>query len=120
MFNRLIQWVEKVCAAMVHVFLGPRGQLLALMLAGPVACIFAVWLIHIVAGVWWPLALRPQQLQILGYALFGMLGLIYVVIIALSAGLIKGVRLHGLGFDADVSLGDDNNNTEVKDVSDGK
>lgn len=82
---------------------GPRLQLFALIAGVPVLTMVAAWVISIISKGW-PASQAELQLTILANALYGLLALIAVGILAIAAGLIHGVRLSGFGASVDVDL----------------
>lgn len=89
-------------ADLLSVLTGPRLQMLALLVAGPVLTGMSCWLIWLVRYGWAP-ERAPQQLSILGWALGGAMALLGLVVAAMTAGLIKGFKLQGpAGISAEV------------------
>lgn len=89
-------------ADLLSVLTGPRLQMLALLVAGPVLTALSCWLIWLVRYGWAP-DRAPQQLSILGGALAGAMVLLGLVVAAMTAGLIKGFKLQGpAGISAEV------------------
>lgn len=99
--------MSQLIAAILAYLTGPRVQMIALAVAGPVLTAMVCWLIWLVRNGW-PSSLASQQLTILGWALAGAMALLGIVVIAMTAGLIKGVKLSGpVGLSAEINTDDD-------------
>ena len=87
-------------------------QLSVLALAGPVLTIIIEQVVLLVANGHWAVAQQPEQLEILKVALLTSQGLLAIVLVAMTAGLIKGVKftLPG-GTSAEIDLDDDDSNS---------
>ncbi len=80
-------WRAAIQAAPVRVW--------AIILGAPPLTLFASWLTRIVWKGPWPIAAAPQQLQILGWALWGVLGLLAVIVVALAAVKVRATGVGG-------------------------
>lgn len=86
---------------------GPRLQLWTLILGSPVVTYLILRWVKDAQSPLWPVDLRNQQLGILGNAIYLGFGLLYVFILAITAGLIKGLKLTAPGgFSAEVDTAD--------------
>lgn len=76
-------------------------RLWAIILGAPPLTVFAVWLTYRVTDTGWPETLRELQLTILGNALYITLGLIAIIVVALSLVTVRATLPGG----ASLSIG---------------
>ena len=69
-------------------------RLWAIIAGAPFLTALCVWLVEIVRRGW-PLDRAEQQLSILGYALFGTLGLLAIIVIALATVRVRATTPAG-------------------------
>jgi hypothetical protein len=84
--------VLKILAAIVHA--GPP-RLWAMILSGPPLTLFAAGMVWIIWKGPWPIAMASQQLVILGWGLWILLGLIGVIIVSLASAKVKATGFAG-------------------------
>jgi hypothetical protein len=81
-------------------------RLWALILAGPPLTGLAAWLVYLVR-YGWPTGTEVQRLEILGWALFGVLGLVAIIVVGLAL-----VRLEAETRLGKFSIGADDNDDD--------
>lgn len=83
-------------------------RLWAIILGAPPLCGMAVWQIYLIR-YGWPEDRAQQQLSILGYALFGTLVIVAIIVIALATVKVRATIPGGT---LDVGSGDDDDDDE--------
>lgn len=76
-------------------------RLWALIASGPVLTAATAAMVLIVKSETWPIELRGQQLEYLGWTLLGCLGLNAVIIITLASARVRGTGPGGTSFEID-------------------
>ena len=78
-------------------------RLWAIILGAPPLTALAVWLVGVVKSEGWPEGLRAAQLTILGNALYIVLGIVAIIVVALSLVTVRATLPGG----ASLSIGGD-------------
>lgn len=90
-------------------------QLVVLACAGPVFTVLVTWIVYLINAARWAPAHQALQLGIMRDVAFGLLFLLGIVLVAMTAGLIRGVKftLPG-GTSAEINLDEDDETTQVQ------
>lgn len=83
----------------------PKLQLRAIYFAGPAVSLMICGIIYaIVWGKDWNPELQQRQIEALAYSLFGLVGILAIIVVALSQGLIHSLSISAGVFKAGINL----------------